>query len=222
MRKSEGKKRRFISDSQVDDILREYEAFQESAVTKIFNMTDFGYRKITVEQPLKLAFYPGDELRQQNLYSDSAWDKLDSSLQDALQQLFISAGDAQFNSRDQFGTFVKKGITAKLSAAEFKLLCKHLGEQDEDAEICRDSKGQAEAASDLRDYESVPLNEDIDGYFAREVLPHVPGAWIDRSKVDDKDGEVGIVGYEINFSISRIRSIKTVALSGWVRFLKSG
>ena len=37
-------------------------------------------------------------------------------------------------------------------------------------------------------------------YFEREVKPHVPHAWIDEKKTDDKDGEEGIVGYEINFT----------------------
>ena len=49
-----------------------------------------------------------------------------------------------------------------------------------------------EADADLRDFENVPLKEDIDAYFKREVLPHVPDAWMDRAK--DK------VGYEINFN----------------------
>ena len=46
----------------------------------------------------------------------------------------------------------------------------------------------------------MPLGEDIDAYLAREVLPHVPDAWIDRSKTDPLDGQVGIVGYEIPFN----------------------
>ena len=37
-------------------------------------------------------------------------------------------------------------------------------------------------------------------YFQREVTPHVPDAWIDQSKCDEQDGEVGIVGYEIPFN----------------------
>ena len=37
-------------------------------------------------------------------------------------------------------------------------------------------------------------------FFEREVLPHVPDAWIDGSKRDPKDGQVGVVGYEINFN----------------------
>jgi type I restriction enzyme M protein len=49
-----------------------------------------------------------------------------------------------------------------------------------------------EPDADLRDFENVPLKEDIDSYFEREVRPHVPDAWLDRSK--DK------LGYEINFN----------------------
>ena|SRR5438094_709039 len=40
----------------------------------------------------------------------------------------------------------------------------------------------------------------LEAFFAREVLPHVPDAWIDTTRRDEKDGEVGIVGYEINFN----------------------
>jgi type I restriction enzyme M protein len=59
---------------------------------------------------------------------------------------------------------------------------------------------------DLRDHENValdpsrPVNMVNEEYFVREVLPHVPEAWIDSSKRDAKDGEVGIVGYEIPFN----------------------
>ena len=49
-----------------------------------------------------------------------------------------------------------------------------------------------EPDADLRDFENVPLKDDIDAYFEREVRPHVPDAWMDRAK--DK------VGYEINFN----------------------
>ncbi len=56
------------------------------------------------------------------------------------------------------------------------------------------------ADPDLREFENVPLGQDIHDYFAKEVFPHVPDAWIDESKKDEKDGEVGIVGYEINFN----------------------
>lgn len=76
---------------------------------------------------------------------------------------------------------------------------KYLGEHDDEAEVCK-AKGKIEANPELRDNENVPLTENIADYFAREVLPHVTDAWIDESKLDPKDGEVGIVGYEIPFN----------------------
>lgn len=62
------------------------------------------------------------------------------------------------------------------------------------------TKGQAEADTGLRDNENVPLGESVHEYFQREVIPHVPDAWIDESKTDALDGEVGVVGFEIPFN----------------------
>jgi type I restriction enzyme M protein len=61
-------------------------------------------------------------------------------------------------------------------------------------------KGQKPYDPDLRDTESIPLTDDIGKYMKREVLPHVPDAWVNSDFVDDKDGMVGKVGYEINFN----------------------
>jgi type I restriction enzyme M protein len=58
--------------------------------------------------------------------------------------------------------------------------------------IQKDKNGNPKPDSSLRDYEKIPLKEDVDAYFEREVEPHVPDAWMDRSK--DK------IGYEINFT----------------------
>ncbi len=62
------------------------------------------------------------------------------------------------------------------------------------------------ADGDLRDNENVALdpsqtvNAINEAYFKKEVQPHVPDAWIDASKKDPKDQEIGIVGYEIPFN----------------------
>jgi type I restriction enzyme M protein len=61
-------------------------------------------------------------------------------------------------------------------------------------------KGQKPYDPDLRDTENVPLTEDITAYMKREVLPHVPDAYVNADIVDEKDGQVGKVGYEINFN----------------------
>lgn len=63
---------------------------------------------------------------------------------------------------------------------------------DENRELVRDKKGKAQADSNKRDYENVPLDEDIDKYFEREVLPYNKAAWIDKSKTK--------VGYAIPFT----------------------
>jgi type I restriction enzyme M protein len=165
MRKSLGSKRRFLNEAAIAEIARLYAAFEEQDNSKIFNTTDFGYRRITVERPLQLSFYPQDACADQ--YKD------------------------------------RKGFVAalpKLKPTELKLLQKHLGEHDEEAAYCRTAKNVIEPNPDLRDYENVPLKEKIDDYFQREVIPHIPDAWIDTSKTDTLDGQVGIVGYEIPFN----------------------
>ena len=61
-------------------------------------------------------------------------------------------------------------------------------------------KGEKPYDKDLRDTESIPLTESIETYFKREVLPHVPDAWVNVDIKDEKDDQVGKVGYEINFN----------------------
>jgi type I restriction enzyme M protein len=97
-----------------------------------------------------------------------------------------------YKSRKVFLTDLKKldierGV--RLDASELKAVLAALGERDETAEICRDRNGNPEPEPELRDTENVPLKESIEAYFKREVLPHVPDAWIDHSKTK--------VGYEV-------------------------
>lgn len=65
-------------------------------------------------------------------------------------------------------------------------------EFDENQKIIKDKKGNIKADSNKRDFENVPLEEDIDEYFEREVLPYNKNAWIDKKKTQ--------VGYEIPFT----------------------
>jgi type I restriction enzyme M protein len=125
MRKSLGSKRKELSDEHIAHITRLFGNFEDAydgkkPISRIFNTTDFGYRTITVERPL----------------------------------------------RDEHGNIVL-GSKGKL-------------------------KGKPQPDSRLRDTENVPLAEDIQTYFKREVLPHAPDAWIDPEKTK--------VGYEIPFN----------------------
>ncbi|EMW2397834.1 type I restriction-modification system subunit M [Vibrio vulnificus] len=200
MRKSLGSKRKELTPEAIDKIVQTYGQFVENDFSKIFDYKAFGYRRITVERPLQLAIYPKDELRLEALQADNAWAKMDETTQQAILDAIASFEQEKYLSRDKFLKQLKARLAAvKLSAVQLKLIVKHLGEHDDEAEVCK-TKGQIEANPDLRDNENVPLTETVADYFAREVLPHVPDAWIDESKTDPKDGEVGIVGYEIPFN----------------------
>ncbi|OYV06136.1 MAG: restriction endonuclease subunit M [Verrucomicrobiales bacterium VVV1] len=125
MRKSLGSKRKELSPAHIEDITRLFGEFEEATrdgvpISRIFKNTDFGYRTITVERPL----------------------------------------------RDPKGEIL-------------------LGEKGK-------LKGKPQPDSSLRDTENVPLAEDVETYFKREVLPHAPDAWIDHEKTK--------VGYEIPFN----------------------
>lgn len=102
------------------------------------------------------------------------------------------ATQAPWNDDGRFFAALGKALPWKLTAGQAKVLRAMLSVRDEDAEPVLDGDGHPLPDSELRDCENVPLKEDIDAYFAREVLPHVADAWMDRSK--DK------IGYEISFT----------------------
>ncbi|QGG74402.1 type I restriction-modification system subunit M [Pseudomonas syringae] len=202
MRKSLGSKRQYITEDQISELVRLYGSFEHSAQSKIFPIDAFGYRRITVDRPLRLNFQTSAE-RIAKVLEEKALQKLDSA---ARQQLLaaLQAMDATqlHRNREQFSKLLKKALTAhsvSLSTPELKALLNALSKRDPEADICT-SKGQPEADTGLRDNENVPLGESVHDYFHREVIPHVPDAWIDESKTDALDGEVGIVGFEIPFN----------------------
>ncbi|MGR6861894.1 type I restriction-modification system subunit M [Aliivibrio salmonicida] len=200
MRKSLGSKRKELTEESIETIVKTYGQFAENSFSKIFDYKEFGYRRITVERPLKLAIYPRDLQRVEALTEDKAWQKLGEELQQGILEALASFEQEKYLSRDLFlKTLLTKLNGTKLSAVQQKLIVKHLGEQDDEAEVCK-TKGKIEANPDLRDNENVPLTETVEDYFTREVLPHVRDAWIDTSKTDEKDKQVGIVGYEIPFN----------------------
>ena len=200
MRKSLGSKRKELTKDSIDTIVKTYGQFIENDFSKIFDYKAFGYRRITVERPLKLAIYPRDLQRVEALCEDKAWSKLADDVQQVILEALASFTEEKLLSRDLFlSSFIAKLNGEKLTAGQQKLIIKHLSEHDDEAETCK-TKGKVEANSDLRDNENVPLTDTVEAYFKREVLPHVPDAWIDTKKTDEKDGEVGIVGYEIPFN----------------------
>jgi len=218
MRKSLGDKRREISADHIEQITGIYESFQEGEYSKIFATTDFGYRKITIDRPLKLNFQAGPE-RIERVKEEKAFQNLSTSkkkgdagkqeeregqkLQETIIKILKAMPETLYNQRSSFKRELDRAIKnagIKLTAAVEKAALNALSERDETAEICRDGDGNVEADTELRDTENVPLLEDIHEYFDREVKPHVPDAWINTYVTDLKDGKTGKVGYEINFN----------------------
>ncbi len=218
MRKSLGDKRREIPLDRTQEILKILAAFKESEVSKIFPTTHFGFRKITVERPLKLNFCASPEriarLDEEKGFQGLALSKKKGGAgakeqaegraeQEAIRRFLAALPDKLVASRAEFENIVDgaaKKAKLTLSAAARKAILSALSERDEKAAVCVDSDGAPEPDPELRDTESVPLAESVETFFEREVRPHVPDAWIDTSKRDEKDGKVGLIGYEINFN----------------------
>ena len=203
--------------------------------SKIFDNRDFGFLKAVVERPLRLNFQASAE-RIERLNFETAFINLATSKKrkDAeahaaevaegkkQQQTVLSIltklnaaklymDRAEFDN-DLSATFKANG--EKLSGPIKKVILSALSERDPEAEICRNTKGNPEADSELRDTEIIPLPDNIslplpieydkdadnenlllmvedhcEEYLQREVLPYVDHAWFDHSKTK--------VGYEI-------------------------
>jgi type I restriction enzyme M protein len=232
MRKSLGDKRREIPLERSQDILRILAGFKDGetrkvakdgkeedvVVSRVFPTTHFGFRKITVERPLKLSFQASAE-RIARLEEERGFQALAKSkkkgtagareqaegraLQEAIRKLVRALPGTLVKDRDEFerkldAAAKKAGV--KLPAPARKAILSALSVRDETAAICRDKDGNPEPDSELRDTESVPLAERVEAFFEREVQPHVPDAWINTAKRDPRDNQVGLVGYEINFN----------------------
>ena len=244
MRRSLGDKRREIPPDKAVDVLTLLADYQDgdtrtriegnedkdAIVSRIFPTARFGFRKITVERPLRLNLQAAPE-RIARMEDQKGFQNLAKSRkrgeagakeeaegrarQQAILAMLAGMPDTLQKDRDAFlaeltGAAAEAQI--KLSAPMKKAILTALAERDETAAICRGPDGELEPDPDLRDTERVPLPEgedpvdtdkvpaNVQAFFDREVKPHVPDAWIDTSKRDHKDGNVGLVGYEINFN----------------------
>ncbi|MFA6364023.1 N-6 DNA methylase [Methanoregula sp.] len=219
MRKSLGDKRREISKDHIQQITKLFTDFTGTEYTKIFKSTDFGYRKITVERPIRLNFMASNE-RIERIKSEKAFQNLSVSKkkdpkekaseeskgreqQDLILTMLHTLPPTLLKDPKEFDRVLAKAIKEsglKITAALKKSIWSALSERDETAEVCKDADGKPEPDPELRDTENVPLSEAIETYFDREVRPHVPDAWINTDVVDQRDGKTGKVGYEINFN----------------------
>lgn len=213
MRKSLGNKRKEISSSQIEVIKELYRKFETSEKVKIFDNEDFGYRKITIDRPLKLSFKVNSEaierVQQTTQFINLAVSKkrdeevkaqeeaLGREIQEKLITMLQSFDEnKEYLNREEFIKILKakgKEYGVTLGAALVKAIVNSIGERNENADVCKDSKGNIESDSTLRDTESIPLKEDIQEYFDREVKPHVSDAYMDTTTFSN-------IGYEIPFT----------------------
>lgn len=212
MRKPLGDKRKQLSEDDIKTIASIYGSFVEGEYSKIFDEEDFAYNKVTVERPLRLNFNTSSE-RLERLYQETAFINLAKSKKkneeartkdiedgEKLQKSIIATLNKidetmLYKNRDDFEKVIAKELkkeSISIKAPVKKAILNALSEKDETAEICRDKNGNPEPDSDLRDTEQIPVKEDIQDYFKREVLPYAPDAWIDEDKTK--------VGYEIPFT----------------------
>ena len=230
MRKGLGDKRRQIPLERSQDIVKILADFRDGdtravskdgqtdnvVVSRIFPTRHFGFRKITVERPLRLNFQATPE-RIARLEEEKGFQALAQSkkkgaagameqaegrtLQEEIRKLVRALPNTLFKDRAEFERTLDaamKKADVKLPAPARKAVLSALSGRDETAAICRDKDDSLEPDPELRDTESVPLAETVEVFFDREVKPHVPEAWIDTSKRDPKDGQIGLVGSEIN------------------------
>lgn len=193
MKRSLGDKRRKIGEGedgepdQVGDIVALYGRFLESDKSKTFRNTEFGYTRVTIERPLRLRYQM--TLDDKSRYLDACPHLLDDI--QAIDKQLGREPYMDWNEVEKHISKILKKDDRKWKATEWKLFRDVFTTKNEDAAKVRKGKGY-EADSDLRDFENIPLEKDIDEYFKREVLPHVPDAWMETEK--------NKVGYEINFN----------------------
>ncbi|MFI7080231.1 N-6 DNA methylase [Micromonospora sp. NPDC049903] len=202
MRKSLGDKRKYLTADQIAEITDLYTEALHVAddpehplhqKVKVFANEDFGYRRITVERPLKLRFEVTDDTLTQVRDPKPITKALDVDLfTAALKPLVGRSWQTKRAAWDAIRSAMAEGGVLWPTGAPFqKALRELVGVRDPDGEV-QLVKGDSEPDPELRDYENVPLHEDVDEYLRREVLPHVPDAWIDHTKTK--------IGYEIPFT----------------------
>ena len=187
-KRSLGSKRHHISEDQISEIVQLYGRFEDGERSKIFDNEDFGYTRVTVERPLRVRYRMTEGGKARFL---DACPELLEDVQ-AIDQLLGRGPEADWNSVWKRIADLLRERGSHWKKPERELFRDAFTQTDPEAEPVRlDGHGnRCEPDPKLRDFDNVPLKQGIDAYFEQEVLPHVPDAWMDRSK--DR------IGYEIS------------------------
>lgn len=172
LRKSVGNKRREFTAEDRERIVRLYADFKENELSQIHRNTEFIYREYAVMQPLQRSYGITEE-RLQNLESKDRKNEFAS----VITFLRNHETNEKYMSPDAFKPVITE-ILAPLSLTkkDIERVMDGLSVMDKEAEIQHDKKGNILYDSDTKDLEDVCIEESIDDYMEREVLPHVPDA----------------------------------------------
>jgi type I restriction enzyme M protein len=220
LRKNLGKKNCEFSAEDIQRIVDLFLSFLESEQSKIFANESFGFSRVTVERPLRLQVDLSDAARIR--FRKACAEAEDETLSNLIDHVAASLGPGPHLDFNAFMAATEqraKKQAIKITAKRQKLLQNALAEKNEDAapiikKVYRPGKTEPnplygrfemkvngrsqiveyETDSELRDTEQIPLLEEggIEAFFRREVLPHVPDAWIDETSAK--------IGYEISFT----------------------
>lgn len=202
LQKSLGKKRFEISDAGITAILNLYSAYKTSScpikdeetgefkmleIAKLLDYDDFLYTKVFTQRPLRLWF---EDItgKYSTLCTEENFDP-EAKKNLILKTISQVEGIDIKRSDSEFFTFLKEK-KVKVAATEIKTVRTAFGIIDEDAPEVHENPLKPASGivpdSNLSDTEIVPMKDDINEYFEREVIPFAPDAWMDRSK--DKVG----------------------------------
>ena len=202
LQKNLGKKRFEISEEGTHDIISIYKAYEPCCrdivydktgetehleIAKLMDYDDFLYTNVAVRRPLRL-WFSNIRATYEALCSNDDF-KADDKKNLILREVAAIDGVDEQRSDHEFFVFLKENHV-KTTKAQKKQLRDVFGRVAEDApEVFDDpvkNSGERVADTNLNDTEKIPMKEDIDDYFHREVLPFAPDAWMERDK--DKVG----------------------------------
>jgi type I restriction enzyme M protein len=188
MKKSLGNKRNELGPEHIADVTHVYESFTEGELSKILPNEFFGYRKVTVERPLRVRYDITPETlaaAEQSRPIVSLGDDIRETLASGLRSMLGESFPTKDALDEVLAPVFKKA--GKVPVPAKKAVVAALMVRDPHAEPV-----EGEPDPSLRDTENVPLSDEVNEYIAREVLPFAPDAWVDDTKTK--------VGYEIPFT----------------------
>ncbi|ARV14822.1 type I restriction-modification system subunit M [Polaribacter sp. SA4-12] len=183
-KKSLGNKRNELTQEHINELVTLYTNFEENQYCKIYNNDDFGFYQLTIEQP-KLGAEEIEKLKESYscfknpVIKEKSFYDIQTLLDDLEHHKSKIESNIELLDDVEFSRLFCNQVLSKITKKELKELSEFL-------------KKVKKPDSKKRDKENVSLGNHPDEYFEKEVLPHVPEAWIDYDKTR--------IGYEINFT----------------------